>query len=122
MVALCRGEDHKRLFVGAMPGGLNAYIESEIVKQKCPVDIVIDRNAADLVLSGTASARQDEIDPLAPPGIKLMKMGRSRHVAANIRLIEQSSGKVLWAGGEDAGGERRVAEKIVKKLKPLLAK
>jgi hypothetical protein len=102
-----------------MEGKLDGFIAAEIIKEHLPVRIVLDDKDADLILVGQ-SLKEDDHWYNAVWGGKDKNEG-------NLRLIDIRSGSMVWAGeaGDRSliygqfkrGGERKVAERLVRQLK-----
>jgi hypothetical protein len=111
-------------FISPMDGNLDGFISSEIIKQKIPVVIVTDEKDADFVLAG-ASVKADDRWYNAVFGGKDKNEG-------NVRLLSVKDKTMVWAGeagdrsliwgGFRRGGERKVADRIVKRMKDDLFK
>ena len=108
-----------KLFISPMEGNLDGFISSEIIKQKIPVTVVTDEKDADFVLAG-ASVKADDKWYHAVFGGKDKNEG-------NVRLLSVKDKTMVWAGeagdrslmwgGWRRGGERKVADRIVKRMK-----
>lgn len=108
-----------RLFIAEMEGELHGFIAPEIVKRQVPFVVVVDDKDADYVLTG-ASIRNDDRWYHTVFGGKDKNEG-------NVQLISVKEKRVVWAGeaGDRSlwwswfrrGGQRKVADRIVKKLK-----
>ena len=109
----------RRLYISPMEGKLDGFIAAEIIKEHLPVHIVLDDNDVDLVLVGQ-SLKEDDHWYNAVWGGKDKNEG-------NLRLIDGRSRSLLWAGeaGDRSliygnlkrGGERKVAERLVRRMK-----
>ena len=109
----------RRLYISPMEGKLDGFIAAEIIKEHLPVHIVLDDNDVDLVLVGQ-SLKEDDHWYNAVWGGKDKNEG-------NLRLIDGQSRSLLWAGeaGDRSliygnlkrGGERKVAERLVRQMK-----
>jgi hypothetical protein len=109
----------RRLFISPMEGKLDGFIAAEVVKQALPVLVVLDDKDVDLVLVGQ-SLKEDDHWYNAIWGGKDKNEG-------NLRLIDVRSRSMVWAGeaGDRSliygkfkrGGERKVAERLVRQMK-----
>lgn len=107
-----------------MDGNLDGFISSEIIKQKIPVVIVTDEKDADFVLAG-ASVKADD------RWYNVVFGGKDKN-EGNVRLLSVKDKTMVWAGeagdrsliwgGFRRGGERKVADRIVKRMKDDLFK
>lgn len=111
-------------FISPMDGNLDGFISSEIIKQKIPVVIVTDEKDADFVLAG-ASVKADD------RWYNVVFGGKDKN-EGNVRLLSVKDKTMVWAGeagdrsliwgGFRRGGERKVADRIVKRMKDDLFK
>jgi hypothetical protein len=111
-----------RVFIAPMEGGLDGFIPPEIRKQKVPVTLVLDEKDADYILagsSGDAGSRWYDVIAAGP------LWGKDKF-EGNVRLISVQYKSLVWAGeagdrsilfgGFRRGGQRKVAERIVKEM------
>jgi hypothetical protein len=108
-----------KIFIAEMEGKLDGFIASEIIKQKLAVTVVLDEKDADLVLAGASIKADDK-------WYHVVFGGKDKN-EGNVRLLDIKSKKMVWAGeagdrsllygGLRRGGERKVAERIVKQMK-----
>jgi hypothetical protein len=108
-----------KVFISVMEGKLDGFIASEIIKQKLPVTVVTEDKDADFVLAG-ASIRADD------KWYHVVFGGKDKN-EGNVRLLDvktktmawagEAGDRSLWYGGFHRGGERKVAERIVKQMK-----
>jgi hypothetical protein len=108
-----------KLFIAPMEGELNGFIATEVIKQKLPVKIITDDAAADYVLTGASLKADDK-------WYNTVFGGKDKN-EGNVQLLDAKEKTVIWAGeaGDRSlwfgswkrGGERKVAERIVSKMK-----
>jgi hypothetical protein len=108
-----------RLFVSPMQGNLDGFISAEIVKKKLPVSLTMDESSADYVLTGSSIKADDKWYHVA--------FGGKDKNEGNVALIRVKDKTIVWAGeagdrsimwgGWKRGGERKVADRIVSKMK-----
>jgi len=108
-----------RLFVSSMQGNLDGFISAEIVKKKLPVGLTTEESTADYVLTGSSIKADDKWYHVA--------FGGKDKNEGNVALIRVKDKTVVWAGeagdrsmwlgGWKRGGERKVADRIVSKMK-----
>src|SRR5579864_511228 len=108
-----------KIFIAPMEGDLDGFIAAEIIKQKVPVAVVTDEKDADYILTG-ASIKADDHWYNAVWGGKDKNEG-------NVRLLDVKEKRMVWAGEAGdrhlnftafrRGGERKVADRIVQKMK-----
>ena len=113
-----------KLFIAPMEGNLDGFIASEIVKQKIPVTVVTDEKDADFVLAGASIKAHDK-------WYHVVFGGKDKN-EGNVRLLNvkdktmvwagEAGDRSLWYGGFRRGGERKVADRIVKRMKDDLFK
>jgi hypothetical protein len=108
-----------RVFLSPMQGNLEGFISAEIIKQKLPLSITTDENSADYVLTGTSIKADDR-------WYHVVFGGKDKN-EGNVTLISTKQKTVVWAGeagdrsmwwgGFKRGGERKVADRIVSRMK-----
>ena len=108
-----------RLFVASMQGNLDGFISAEIVKRKLPVIVTTEENTADYVLTGTSIKADDK-------WYHTVFGGKDKN-EGNVALIRVKDKTLVWAGeaGDRSmwwgawsrGGQRKVADRIISKLK-----
>jgi len=113
----------KNIFIEKMDNNLDQYIRAEIVKQfKGKITIVLDVKDADGILAGVSAAEKGT-------GAKITGRYLGLHDVSTgtISLLEKGGKKLLWSdeagdrsllfGAMKRGGERKVADRLVGKLK-----
>lgn len=113
-----------KVFISKMENDLDGFITTEIIKKKLPITIVTDDTQADFILVG-ASIKGDDKWYHSVFGGKDKNEG-------NVRLLSSKDKTVVWAGeaGDRSlmwgsfrrGGQRKVADRIVSKMKDQLFK
>jgi len=108
-----------KFYIAKMEGDLDGFIAAEIIKQKLPVSVVLDENSADYILSGVSLKEDDK-------WYHVVFGGKDKN-EANVRLLSvkektmvwagEAGDRSLWWGGLRRGGQRKVADRIVKQLK-----
>jgi len=108
-----------RIFISAMPGNLDGFISAEMVKRKLLVSLTTDENSADYVLTGSSIKADDKWYHVA--------FGGKDKNEGNVALLNVKDKTIVWAGeagdrslwwgGFKRGGERKVADRIVSKMK-----
>ena len=111
--------DGSKIFISEMEGKLDGFIAPEIIKQKLPVTVVLDEKNADFVLAGASIKADDKWYHVA--------FGGKDKNEGNVRLLDERSKTMVWAGeagdrslwygGFRRGGQRKVAERIVRQMK-----
>ena len=116
----------KKLFIEKMENDLDGYLKAEIIKQHVPVVVVLSKDEADLVLTGNASEEQRR---KWHQGWLTAEQDRT---TGNLSLIDTKQNAMVWAGeaGDRSlmwgtwarGGHRKVAARLVDKMKGAFAK
>lgn len=109
----------KKIFIAPMRGDLHPFIASEIVRKKLPVVVVTDKNKAEYILAGGFRKGDGKWYHTA--------FGVTDKNEGNIQLINAKNKTLVWAGGAgdrslilggwSRGGQRKVADRIVNKMK-----
>jgi len=107
-----------KLFISPMEGELDGFLSAEIVKKKLPFVAVTDEKEADYVLAGASLVEDNK-------WYHVIFGGKDKN-EGNVRLLSVKDKKMvwageagdrsLWAGGLRRGGQRRIADRIVKKM------
>ena len=102
-----------------MDNGLNGFLAPEIIKKKVPVIIVTDEAQAEYVLAGASLKADDK-------WYHTLFGGKDKN-EGNVRLLDVKSKQLVWAaeagdrslwwGNLKRGGQRKVADRIVGKMK-----
>jgi TolB-like protein len=118
-----RIEDNSKVFIAPMESKLDEFIAAEIVKQKVPVEIVVEERDADYVLTGFSQRTEVRWYDVVSGSI----VGGKDRLEASAKLIRVKDKTFIWAGesGDRSlifgalkrGGQRKLAERIVAKLK-----
>jgi hypothetical protein len=115
-----------RVFIAPMESGLNNFLAAEIIKKKVPIVVVMDEAQADYILSGF-SAKTGE-----GKWYDVMFSTPKDKNEGSVQLVSVSTNSLVWAGeagdrslwwGElKRSGQRKVADRIVSKMKKDLFK
>lgn len=107
------------IFIAPMEGNLNGFIAPEIIKKRLPVLVTTDESAADFILTGGSVKADDK-------WYNVVFNGKDKN-EGNVQLISVKNKQLVWAGeaGDRSlmwgsfrrGGQRKVADRIVSKLK-----
>jgi len=102
-----------------MEGGLDGFIAAELLKQKVPVKIVTEEALATFVMSGISIKADDH-------WYNVIWGGKDKN-EGNVRLLNvkdktmvwagEAGDRSLWWGNLKRGGQRKVADRIVRKMK-----
>jgi hypothetical protein len=109
-----------KIFIASMPDDLDGYIRAQFVKQHLPLTIVMDKSAADFVMTGANKEIQSY----------WYNSGVSDKNSGDITIIDNHGNFVwaatagdrnIWWGSLAKHGPEKVAERIVDKLKKSIA-
>lgn len=108
-----------RIFMAAMEGGLDGFIAPEMIKKHSALKVVTDEQDADYVPAGASSKADDKC-------YHTVFGGKDKN-EGNVRLLSVKDKSVVWAGetgdrsmwygGRKGGGERKIADRIVSRMK-----
>jgi hypothetical protein len=113
-----------KIYIAKMEGGLDGFIATEILKKKLPVTIVTEDKDADFVLVGT-SIRGDDKWYHTVFGGKDKNEGNVQLLSVKDKTVVwagEAGDRSLWWGSLRRGGQRKVADRIVGKMKDQLFK
>jgi hypothetical protein len=109
----------KKIFIAPMRGDLHPFITAEIVRKKLPVVVVTEKKKADYILAGSFIKGDDKWYHTA--------FGVTEKNEGNVQLLNVKDKTLVWAGGAgdrslflggwSRGGQRKVADRIVNKMK-----
>jgi hypothetical protein len=113
----------KKVYIEKMPNDLDQYLRAEISKQfKGSLTVVLDKNDADAILTGI-----DEEKTGTGAQITGRYLGLHDNATGTISLIDKAGKTILWTdeagdrslflGAMKRGGQRKVADRLVGKLK-----
>ncbi len=133
MMALCVGFTvqagnkigaNEKIFVAPMENGLDQFVSAEILKQKLPVTLTIDEEQAAYVLTGKSV---DKGSNSKWYDVVFGTAGTRDSVQGSISLIRKSDKSIVWANAQGdrsvwwgilkRGGERKVAIRLVHRMK-----
>ena len=108
-----------KIFISVMGGELDGFIAAEIIKQNLPITVVTDEKDAEYILAGASIKADDK-------WYHVIFGGKDKN-EGNVRLLDVKSRTMSWAGeggdrslwfaGFRRGGERKVAERIIRHMK-----
>ena len=112
--------DGSRIYISPMEGKLEGFIAAELVKKKLPIVVVIDDKEADYIIAGASIKGDDKWYH------SVFGTGKDKN-EGNIQVINVRGKNVVWAGeaGDRSlwwgdirrGGQRRVADRLIDKMK-----
>jgi hypothetical protein len=108
-----------KIFIAPMRGNLRPFITAEIVKKKLPLVVVTDKDKAEYILAGSFKKGDGKWNHTA--------FGVTDKNEGGVRLISVKDKRLVWAGeagdrslflgGWNRGGQSKVADRIVNKMK-----
>ena len=108
-----------KIFIAPMQGNLSPFIAAEIVKQKLPFVVVTDEKKAQYILAGSFIKGDDKwyhktfgVTNKNEGGVQLINVKNKRLVWAG-----EAGDRSLPLGGWSRGGQLKVADRIVNKMK-----
>lgn len=113
-----------KLFIAPMEGNLHPFIAAEIIKKKIPVVVVTDEKDAEFILAG-ASIKGDDKWYHTVFGGKDKNEGSVQLLSVRDKTMiwaGEAGDRSLWWGNLKRGGQRKVADRIVSKMKDQLFK
>lgn len=113
----------KKIYIDKMPNDLDQYLRAEISKQfKGSVQVMLDEKEADGILTGVSEEEKGT-------GAKITGRYLGLHDVATgtVSLVDKERKTILWSdeagdrslffGAMKRGGERKVADRLIAKLK-----
>lgn len=116
--------DGSKFFVATMEGELHTFISAELIKKKLPIVVVTDESTADYIISG-ANVRGDDKWYHTVFGGKDKNEGSIQVISVKDKVMiwaGEAGDRSLWWGNLKRGGRRRVADRLVDKMKKDLFK
>jgi len=113
-----------KVFIAPMENGLDGFIAPEIIKKKLPITVVTDEKEASYVLAG-GSIKADDKWYHSVFGGKDKNEGNVRLLSIKDKQMVwagEAGDRSLWWGSLKRGGQRKVAERIVKQMSKELFK
>jgi hypothetical protein len=103
------------IFIAPMDGGLDGYIRARMVEQAIPIQIVMEKDKADFVMSGSAQQSQDHWYAATTD----KNTGEVTIIDKNGTFVWSAAAgdRNIWWGRLAKHGPEKVAERIVDKLK-----
>lgn len=113
----------KKVYIEKMPNDLDQYLRAEIAKQfKGSLTVVLDKNDADGILTGI-----DEEKTGTGAQITGRYLGLHDNATGTISMLDKAGKTILWTdeagdrsllfGVVKRGGQRKVADRLVAKLR-----
>jgi hypothetical protein len=124
-------EENSNVYIAPMTANLNEFIGAEIVKQHLPVRVVVEEKDADYILSGFSQRTEtrwfDLVQDVTTKVVSGAVFGGKDRYEASARLARVRDKTFVWAGesGDRSlifgaykrGGQRKLAERIVRQMK-----
>jgi hypothetical protein len=113
-----------KIFIAPMAGDLHPFLAAEIIKQKIPVVVVTEEKDAEFILTG-ASIKGDDKWYHTVFGGKDKNEGSVQLISVKDKTLVwagEAGDRSMWWGGLKRGGQRKVADRIVSKMKKDLFK
>jgi hypothetical protein len=113
-----------KIFIAPMAGDLHPFIAAEIIKKRLPVVVVTEEADAEFILTG-ASIKGDDKWYHTVFGGKDKNEGSVQLISVNDKTLVwagEAGDRSLWWGSLRRGGQRKVADRIVGKMKNQLFK
>jgi hypothetical protein len=115
-----------RFFVAPMEGGFDGLVAALMIEKKLPISVVADENLADfIVVGGTNKGPHKWYDTAFGGYERDRNQGNIRVIRVRDRIVTwaaQKGDRSLWWGPLKKGGQRKVAERLVNKMKDDLFK
>src|SRR4051794_24735266 len=113
----------KKIFIDKMDNNLDQYLRAEFMKQmKHRVTVVLDKTDADAILTGVTEEKKG-----TGAQITGRYLGLHDNATGTVSLVDKEGKTILWSdeagdrslvfGVMKRGGERKVADRLVGKLK-----
>jgi hypothetical protein len=118
----------KKVYIEKMPNDLDQYLRAEIAKQfKGGLTVVLDKKDADGILTGIDEERKG-----TGAQITGRYLGLHDNATGTISLIDKEEKNILWTdeagdrslifGVMKRGGQRKVADRLISKLKKAMGR
>lgn len=116
---------NSKIFVDQMDNDLDGFVRAEITKEKLPVLLVLEKDAADYILIGSSADRKASWHEgwLSPKGDQSSgNVSLIDPKAKTILWSSEAGDRSLWKGNLSRGGQRKVAERLINNLKDVIKK
>jgi len=115
-----------KIFIEEMAEDLDGYIRAELVNKKVPLSIVLKREDAHIVMAGSSTGNEKR------SWHEGWLTSERDHSTGNVMIFDRASKSMLWAceagdrslwwGAMARGGQRKVASRLMDKLKDVVAR
>ncbi len=108
-----------KIFVAPMNGDLHPFISAEIIKKKLPVVITTEEKDADFVLAGASIKADDKWYNTVFGGKDKNEGSISLFSVKDKTLVwaGEAGDRSMWWGAWKRGGQRKVADRLVNRMK-----
>lgn len=116
-----------KVFITPMDRNLDSFIVAEIQKQKLPVEVVLQQPHAQYILTGFSQITGSHWAEQVATSI----FGGKDKYEASVKMVSADGTRLIWAGeaGDRSilfgafrrGGQRKVASRIVKEMRQVIA-
>jgi len=125
-IAQTKVPQNAKVFIAPMEGNLHTFIAAELVKQKVPLTVVMEESAAEFILTGGSRQTGDNkwydtvfgTERDRNEGSVTMVSVKDKSLA----WAGEAGDRSLWFGALKRGGQRKVADRIVNRMKKDLFK
>ena len=112
-----------KIYIETMPNGLDQYLRAEIAKQfKGKVTVALKKDDADAIMTGINEAQKGTAAKITG-----RYLGLHDTVNGTVSLLDKTESNIIWSdeagdrnlffGIAHRGGERKVADRLIRKLK-----
>jgi hypothetical protein len=110
-----------KVYLAKMEGELDGFVSAQILKKKLPVTLVTDEAVADFIMTGGAvKGIHKWYDTVITGGERDRNQGNVKIVSVKEKTViwaGEAGDRSFWWGALKKGGTRKVAERIVNKMK-----
>lgn len=110
-----------KIFIAPMEGGLNTFLAAELVKKKIPLTVVMEEAQAEFIMAGgSAKTGDDKWYHTVFGSGKDKNEGSVQIVSVATKTLVwagEAGDRSLWWGQLSRGGQRKVADRIIARLK-----
>lgn len=113
-----------KIYISDMDNDLDGFLAAEIIKKKLPVTIVTEESEAEYILVGS-SVKGDDKWYHTVFGGKDKNEGNVRLLSVKDKTLVwagEAGDRSLWLGSFSRGGQRKVADRIISRMKKELFK
>lgn len=111
---------YSKVFIAPMPGDLHHFLAAELIKKKLPLEIVTDEKLAQFILTGASIKGDDKWYHSVFGTGKDKNEGSVQLVNVKKKTLVwagEAGDRSLWWGDWSRGGQRKIADRIVNRMK-----